>query len=130
MGLLCLARALIAFIPLRFWRNTLGLAANDGTLDASGPLMPAARRLANHVDRAVSRLPFAVKCLGQAMALSWMLRSSGIGHSVVIAVRPAALRDTEHGLHAWVESAGSMLIGELPGPWHEIYRLPESGPNF
>lgn len=57
------------------------------------------------------------------MALSWMLRGKAIGHSVVIAVRPAGMRNAADGLHAWVEVDGGTIIGELPGPWVEMLRL-------
>jgi hypothetical protein len=57
------------------------------------------------------------------MALSWMLRGKGIGHSTVIAVRPADMRNAHDSLHAWVEVDGATILGELPGPWVVMLRL-------
>ena len=57
------------------------------------------------------------------MALSWILRTQGIAHSVVFAVRPEPQRTREDPLHAWVEVSGEPILGELPGPWIETLRL-------
>ena len=117
MALLCRARLLVAWVPLERWRHSLGLAADaDGRSDA-------ARRLAADIEWGAKRLPFETKCLPRAMALSWMLRRSGIGHAVVIAVRPPELRNTSNDLHAWVEVEGAAILGNLPGPWVETLRL-------
>jgi hypothetical protein len=90
------------------------------------PRLSDSRRFATHVDRAATLLPFQTKCLPRAMALSWMLRRERIQHALVIAVRPAELRDAADGLHAWVEVDGAKIIGELPGPWVETLRLGKS----
>lgn len=117
MGLLCLAQLIVALVPFGIWRDRLGYSA-PGRDDPA-----AARRLARHVERAASRLPFATRCLPRAMALSWMLRRAMMGHEVVFAVRPPHLRKDEDALHAWVETGGERILGELPGPWHETLRL-------
>lgn len=120
MALLSVARALVALVPLRLWRTRLGWQADRVRGEVTDR---QALWLANHVERAAFRLPLATRCLPRAMALSWMLRRRGIGHSVVFAVRPPALRSGEDALHAWVERSGEVLIGELPGPWMETLRL-------
>lgn len=118
MALLCGARLLIGFVPFRRWRGALGWAGAEAA--NAGALLPA--MLARHVERAASRLPFETKCLPRAMALSWMLRRRGIGHAIVLAARPASRRDAGDDLHSWVEKGGFTLIGELPGPWIEVWR--------
>lgn len=120
MTALCGARLLVATIPFKRWRHRLGGTAAQR---ASWPLATDAERLAAHVDWAARRLPFTIKCLPRAMALSWMLRSRGIAHSVVFAVRPAELRGDDDQLHAWVEWSGKIILGELPGPWVETLRV-------
>ncbi|HEY6662611.1 MAG TPA: lasso peptide biosynthesis B2 protein [Sphingomicrobium sp.] len=116
LGLLCWARLLIAWVPLKGWRESLG--------DSGGrPASAEARRLARQVERAAAWLPFETKCLARAMALSWILRRRRIGPAVVFAVRPAALRSSKDDLHAWVEVAGETIIGDLPGAWIETLRL-------
>ena len=120
MALLCLARALIALVPFRVWRGRLGGAGrNDQGADPA-----EARWLAAHVMRAAWRLPFKVKCLPQAMALSWQMRRRRLAHTIVFAVRPPAARKGDDALHAWVESEAKVILGDLPGPWIEIYRQP------
>jgi len=90
--------------------------ASNGSLDV-------ARRLAADVEWAAKRMPGTVKCLPQAMALSWMLRRRGIVHAAIIAVRPNSLRGSPDDLHAWIEVGGQRVIGDLPGPWVETLRL-------
>lgn len=116
---LCWAQLLVTGVPFSRWRNTLG-CHGEGR-----PPQPAdaARRLAADVEWAARRLPFAVKCLPQAMVLSWKLRRRKIGHAVVIAVRPSELRRSPDALHAWVEAGGTRVLGDLPGPWIETLRL-------
>ena len=118
--MLCRARLTIAALPFERWRESLGGEGAPG-----GPSAPdEAIRLAAHVEWAAKRLPFEVKCLPQAMALSSLLRRRGIGHAVVFAVRPPALRGSPEDLHAWVEVGGKTVLGDLPGPWVETLRLP------
>jgi len=117
MALLCRARLLVDWIALDRWRDSLGLA------DRTGVRADEARRFAADVEWAAGRLPFEIKCLPRAMALSWMLRRAGITHSVVIAARPPQRRGANDNLHAWVEVAGETVLGELPGPWVETLRL-------
>jgi hypothetical protein len=127
MAALAYARLLVAAVPFRRWRDRLGCSPSPG----SARLRPAdalveGRRLARQVEWAAHRLPFSTKCLPRAMALSWILRGKRIGHVLVFAVRPAALRNTPDALHAWVEIDGVTVIGELPGPWLETLRLGDS----
>lgn len=113
MLLLLAARLLIAAVPFGMWRKWLG-----GQADAQNRVdAPAARRLAAYIERAAWRLPITIKCLPQAMALSWQLRRSGLAHSIVFAVRPPGHRDGRDDLHAWIEVGGQVVLGDLPGPW-------------
>src|SRR5688572_15228381 len=100
MATLCVARLLVATMPFKWWRRSIGGTAGRRRLQ---PLAIDAERLAAHVDWAAKLLPFTTKCLPRAMALSWMLRPRGVAHSVVFAVRPAGLRGEDDHLHAWVE---------------------------
>ena len=116
MMLLTLAKALIAVVSFDRWRNSLGSSKGIAAISRS-------KRLAAQVERAAARLPFESQCLPRAMALSWLLRRTGIKHSFVFAVRPDSFRDNPDALHAWVESEGVRMIGDLPGPWIETLRL-------
>jgi hypothetical protein len=121
MVLLLSAQIVVTAIPFRFWRERLGA---KGIGEPRGePGLVKAEQLAANVEWAASRLPFTTKCLPRAMALSWMLRRHGIAHSVVFAARPEPARRDSDSLHAWVEVAGSRVIGDLPGPWMETLRL-------
>jgi hypothetical protein len=114
---------MIAAVPLRFWRASLGLAERGGAAPPGEAMRREARRLAIHVERAASRLPGTSDCLPRAMALSALLRRAGLPHALVMAARPAAFTGPGDRLHAWVEQAGERLIGDLPGPWIETLRL-------
>ena len=116
MVLLLAARLLVAAVPFRIWRGWLG-----GQTQAHNRVdMPAARRLAAQIERGAWRLPVKIKCLPQAMALSWLLQWAGLAHSVVFAVRPPSCRDGLTDLHAWVETNGKIVLGDLPGPWLRV----------
>lgn len=119
IALLCWARLLVDWVPFKRWRRSLGPKTGVHPIARSDD----ARRLAVHVQRAADLLPFTIKCLPRAMALSWMLRSNANEHSTVIAVRPVNMRETPDALHAWVEVDGVTILGELPGPWIEMLRL-------
>ena len=116
------ARVVVSQLSFDRWQGTLGKAGVSGEPRSDASLTHA-RRLAAHVDWAASRLPFATKCLPRAIALSWMLRRRNLCHMVVIAVRPAELRNSADAMHAWVEVEGQRIIGDLPGPWLETLRL-------
>ena len=120
MAALCAAKLLVASIAFGRWRGALGKTA---AVPASDIDAADARRLAGHVEWAAKLLPFSTKCLHRAMALSWILRSRRIGHTVVFAVRPRGHGDPDDQLHAWVEIGGETILGELPGPWVETLRL-------
>jgi len=120
MATLCGARLAVAILPFSWWRVTLGGTVHSPSADDE---IARARCLAGHVEWAAKLLPFATKCLPRAMALSWILRSRGIAHCVIFAVRPAEQRGSDDQLHAWVDIAGQTIIGELPGPWVETLRL-------
>ncbi|HOB13270.1 MAG TPA: lasso peptide biosynthesis B2 protein [Novosphingobium sp.] len=119
---LAMARAAIALAPFRRWDGWLGLAGPGPEPDA----VREAHRLARHVDRAAQRLPFEIKCLPRAMALSRMLRRRGVPHRLVLAVRPADLRGGNDDLHAWIEVEKTIVIGDLPGPWTAVFSFPQA----
>jgi len=73
---------------------------------------------------ALPRLPWGALCLPQAIALSILLKYSDIPHHLVIAIRPAGQRGQADALHAWIDCGGTVVLGALAGPWHELARLP------
>lgn len=119
MALLVLARALVRFVRFDAWRSRLGWSGN-ADLDQHD----TARRLARHVERAAIRLPGTSRCLPQAMALSWMLRTAKVPHSVAVMVRPKAARGGADDLHAMVNCRGQIVLGNIAGPWIETLVLP------
>lgn len=124
MAELCRARVLIALVSFRIWRDGVGspsLAALP-VRTFSKPLAEA-QRIACQIERAAERLPFEMKCLPRAIALSRLLRRRGLPHVLVFAVRPLEVGYFADTLHAWVETDGIKIIGEVPGPWIETLRL-------
>lgn len=117
--LLVWAILLVRLVPLRLWRDRLGLM--PGRSDPA-----EVRRWASQVERAAWRWHLPIKCLPRAMALSWLLRRRGLAHQVVLTIRPQALRHSPDALHAWVEAGGERVLGDLPGPWFELQRLPRA----
>ena len=116
MKSLCRAKIEISGLPFERWRRSLGCSLAGGD-------KAEARRWTSHVEWAARLLPFELKCLPQAVALSRLLSRRRIGHTLVFAVRPSDMRDQPDALHAWVEIAGEKIIGDLPGPWVETLRL-------
>lgn len=109
-----LAIMLVRFVPMRFWRRSLGALSHGGAITArklDEAALREARRLSCHVVRGGGHFPFTVKCLPQAMVLQWQLRAHRIPGSLVI----AALRDHQSRVqdpyHAWVELEGIMVLG-------------------
>ena len=112
MALLTLAVVLVRWVPLGWWRGTLGTVCSDNGLPPAGsPLdAPLARRLIGRIEQATRRLPFRVKCLPRAVALQWLLRWKGQPGALVVAVHRRD-RTSEDAYHAWIEHDGAMLIG-------------------
>lgn len=119
MVLLAIARVLVRHVRFAKWHARLGWS------DPSAPAQELrARRLARHIERAAARMPGTSKCLPQAMALSWMLRTRRIPHGVALLARPASARGGLDDLHAMVLCNNEIILGNLPGPWIEMLVLP------
>jgi hypothetical protein len=117
---LALARALVAFMPLRLWRDWLGPLQQRPS--AASP-DPADHCLARAVERASQRLPGTSKCLPQAIALHTMRRRRARPSQLVIAVLPGQARGAIEDLHAWVETGSEVLIGAIDAPFRPLARF-------
>lgn len=115
---LVVAWLLVRLLPLGWWRRWLGRPGPPP--QAAGVAGSAAWLMARAVRRGALLLPFHVKCLPQAIALHTMLRRRALPSRMVIAVLDPRRRGTVDDLHAWVESAGEILIGETEGPFHPV----------
>ncbi|RGP41514.1 hypothetical protein BPTFM16_01820 [Altererythrobacter insulae] len=109
---LALARLTVKFLPLSRWQDTLGSVADEQENSRGNERNDTVlgKYWAARVDRAARRLPGEHKCLPQAVALQWLLSQQPVSSCLVIAVHRQTV-DDGHGLHAWVESQGEMLIG-------------------
>lgn len=123
MALLCLARLLVAHVPLRMWRHSLGQNYPKQCVPPKPEDGKPAQQLADHVERSASRLPFETKCLPRAMALAWMLQIRGLPYTFKLAVRPMQARNGKDDLHAWVEAGGIALVRGVAGPWIVVLTL-------
>ena len=115
---LLLARLLVKYVPMRYWRRRLVTAQEEpestesaGARPAHAPERRLARRVARVVRRAAHHVPFTAVCLPQAMALQWMLRRRGVESRLVLGARRKAHRK---GLdfHAWLTVGGEGVIGQ------------------
>jgi len=124
-ALLVLARMLVARIPFRYWRATLGTVVSAEGLDASAdaaPPDPAALACAQAMHRAAVRLSGTL-CLPRAMTLQWMLRRRSIGSTLAMGVMPGQQRGGLDDLHAWVEISRIALMDAGPDTHHTVLRL-------
>ena len=108
LGLLLWARILIAFVPMKRWRASLGRC-----IDAADPILPlphGQKRRAARIIRAVHRVarvsPVQFVCLPKSMAGQWMLRRRRIASGLVFGVGLDSKDDDDRPLHAWIEIEG------------------------
>lgn len=136
--LIVLARLLVAFVPFRLWRRSLGAIKPSGPKSAESGLAadgleftrepaPLALACAHAVARAAFRMPAAL-CLPRAMALQWMLARRHLPGELVMGVQPGhatsvAKRRALGDLHAWVAMGGCVLLNDSSGVHHEVLRL-------
>lgn len=115
------ARFLVRHVPFRHWRGFLGQMGAD--VSQIGLRQVEIGVLVKAIERADARLPFACKCLPRAMALHAMMRRRGISGELVIGVLESARRGSIEDLHAWVETGGEILIGDVGERFHPIVRF-------
>ncbi len=108
---LVLARTMIAAVPMRWWRASLG-RVDTAPAPVARSIRPAPPvcRVAVAVDRAARRLPLNTACLPRAMAVQWMLRRRRIGSTLVVGLASGGA-PARYDLHAWVEADGITVIG-------------------
>lgn len=114
------ARLLVMLLPLRYWRGWLGAIAR--TAQPAAGANSETLLLARAVRRGAARLPFKTKCLPRAIALHTMLRRRRQPSQLVLGVIAMSHRGSIEDLHAWVESRGQIVIGELDQPFHPLTR--------
>ena len=111
--LLLLARLLVRYVPMRYWRRRLVTSEGPGSTGARLPGAPE-RRLPRRVARVVRvvarHVPFPAVCLPQAMALQWMLRRRGVESCLSFGARRHA-NGTALDFHAWLTVGGECVIG-------------------
>ena len=115
MAYLVLARAIVRFLPLQLYRQSLGLLSEGRQASAVSTRDPVPtemqKRLARRVARASTRLPGESRCFPQAIALHWMLRRIGEEGELVVTIHRTQ-RLEKHSYHAWLEAGGVMLLGD------------------
>lgn len=117
---LLVAWLLIRFIPFGRWRGSMGKLCPQNHAGPEGfSVTGEDHYLARVVERAALRLPLEMKCLPRAMALHWILRRRGRPSTLLIGVRPGAVRGGLDDLHAWVDLGRQTLIGASA----ETYRV-------
>lgn len=114
-ALLLWARLLVAIVPMRYWRASLGTISDGQGADTPGPATWAdvpdeLRRIVRAVERASLRLPIHLRCLPRAMVVQWMARRRGMDCTLRIGIE----RGAEEELHAWVDCGQVTIVGNLP----------------
>ena len=116
--LLCLARLLVAHVPMRHWRAWLTTADTPLATPRQGlatPRQGLARTVAKTVRSVARRWPLNAVCLPQAMAGQWMLRRRGVASRLWFGVRKAAngsaANAAELEYHAWLTVDGKCVLG-------------------
>ena len=115
--LLCVARALVKHVPLRYWRAWLTTSdvagpAEDGAATAR---RVRARAVARTVRSVARRAPFKAVCLPQAIVAQWMLRRRGVASRLWFGVRRATADGDGNAArleyHAWLTVGAKCVLG-------------------
>ena len=105
------ARILVAFVPLRYWRDRFKPTARAPLdRDISDDDAKAIALVRRSIKRAMRNAPLDFICLPQALAARWMLERRGIASEL----RIGALRKREdsRALHAWLRAGGDFVTGD------------------
>lgn len=112
--MILLVSATLRLVAVHALLAVLGAARTRRLIDRSdrGAIgRERAERAARAIQRVARRLPLRTNCLDQALALTWVLRASGIQATLRFGVR----RDDEAlAAHAWVEHDGQPLLDDAP----------------
>ena len=109
---LAFARALIRFLPLRYWRRLAGPMGSQ----AQPVGRPTARQIehADTIGRRIRglarRVPFSALCFPQALAGRWVLNRRGIPSRIQIGSWRADSA-SELELHAWLMVGETVVTG-------------------
>ncbi len=110
---LAFARALIVFVPFRWWRGRIG-PIGTGPRQGNPALSPKQVKQASDIGRMVSRLarrmPFRAVCLPQAMTARWILQRRGIPAYIELGSRQDG-DNRELALHAWLVAGDEIVTG-------------------
>jgi hypothetical protein len=109
--LLCVVKLGLAILPytlverrLARWTRTRRISAGDDAVDG----------VSWAVEGAARRLP-GMTCLPRALVAHAMLVRRGVSAVVKLGVRPQSEAQRELNAHAWVESGGLVVMGDVPG---------------
>ena len=103
---LLVARILVQYVPMRFWRYHV-----DTSADSTPAPLRVPRKVGWIVRKVARRLPFRARCLPQAMAVQWMLRRRAIRSRLVFGARRGTAPKTTLEFHAWLIAGGECVIG-------------------
>ena len=106
LGTLALVRVALRLLPFGTLRTLVDRLAKA---PIAAPDASVARAVRRAVDRAARTIPGSV-CLAQALTAELLVRRAGQGARVSIGVAP---NGKPLDAHAWVESAGIVVAGEI-----------------
>lgn len=107
LGALALARFVMACLPFKRIASWLGTPGTESTLTATAEQVKIAREISWAVACLAGRVPWDSRCLAQALAATWMLRSRGLEGTVSFG---ADVRG-EFAAHAWLRFGPCLVTG-------------------
>lgn len=112
---LAAARFLVFFVPLKYWRKSLGAvmaepSGKEPVPAAGGSMIVRARGVSRKVTHAASLVPFEAVCLPQAMAARWMLSRRGIKTRLFLGAKRSE-EGSGLAFHAWLMLGDVCLTG-------------------
>jgi hypothetical protein len=114
LALICCVRLGLWLLPFRVIKERVAKITSRATSNSTHPQpqdSEVVRRVASSVRRASRYVP-AASCLTQALATQILLARRGQISSLQIGVTKS---DGEFKAHAWVESEGKIIIGQVRG---------------
>jgi hypothetical protein len=109
LGAFALARIMMACLPFKRIAAWLGTPGTESALTATAEQVKIAEEIGWAVACLARRIPWDSRCLAQALAATWMLRSRGLEGTVSFGADGRGPR--EFVAHAWLRFGPCLVTG-------------------